>query len=1598
MPSARIARALWWVAVQVVLVGAALGCAVVAGGSVARAQQEGGSEGDAGGESLGGDVFLLPPRELLQKLAAAKLLLSQNRFDEAAAVLASVLEAPRDYFFQPDRQHAPQLHRSLKGEAQRWIGLMPARGRELYELRFGPQARQQLDLAVARGDGAKLAEVSRQFFHTAAGHEATFLLGVDHLDHGRPLAAALMLDRLRQSPGAERFEPSLSLYLAAAWFRSGGADRAGEVLTALRLNRPQGLVEVAGRSVLLPDDSRELVSWLRDAVGAPATPAPDRAERWAMYRGDPARNLAVRGDVPLLNLRWHVPTAESSEVEQLLRDMRRVYRDQNLVVLPALCPVAVNDVVLMRTDRELVAVDFRTGKRMWAAPGGGVIAAYASELPGDATAEALLRQSPQAAVGLTERVWEDLTYGTLSTDGRAVYCIEDLEPVRHPQQHRAVIINGRRVEQEQRRAFNRLAAYDLRTGKLKWYVGGANDQYAAPLADTFFLGPPLPLLDQLFVLAEPNGQSSIELWVLDAARGRLVWSQPLVVAEQGVLMDRARRLAGASPSYAEGVVVCPTANGAIVAIDLATRSLLWGYRYARPDDARNRRAMFGVVALAENQLGATPRWLEPTVVVAEGCVVATPTDSDALHVLGLFDGKPRFRPLPRGDALYLAAVHRGKAVLVARRDVRAVELDGSSESEPARPAWQGRTVALPDGATPSGRGLLAGDLYYVPLDSGEIAAIDLVEGKLAGRYRMRQGGSPGNLLCYQGYLISHGIDGLSVLHQRGTALAEMERRAALDPDDPEALVLRGEVLRAEGRHAEAVAAFREAYRRRGDNRRRDLLRDALIEALDRDFAAEHDAAEEIESLLDEPEHWAAYLERLAERRRRAGDWLGAFDALDRLRGIGPLRAAMVSVEPELEVRRARWIRARLAELRRDATDPAAVEEMDRRVEARCRQAADDASPEALRRWLEDYADWPSAPAARRALVEKLREAGDVLEIELLLGEELESGDPARVAPALAELAAALQRAGLPEDAAICYRRLGGELAEVACRPGQTGAELCAALPADSPVRAALAAAPTWPAGRVEVSKDRADGVRQIARARFVMQYIGNPGPFYAGRSIALDQNNRLLVGCDALGRAQWRVSLAEVTQNAGLPFNREWTQVAVRNHLVLASLGYQIVALDASAAAGESGPKILWHHDLTEPGLHAAVMARVGIPVANMPWILQQVHFSRYGTRLNSLGPAGARLVCYQRMRTLLAVDPLSGETLWRRHDVPLGSELFGDDELIFAIAPESDEAMVFSAVDGRLVGRRKVPRLRNENAAQDDPFGQPTFLPLRTTAIRALGRRLVVWRVDRVERVLELYDAWEEKPVWAPRRFDDDAIINVLEDRWAAVAEPDGRLVVLGLLDGRTLVEAKLDPGESAPALAGLWLLRHEGRFLVVTSHAAVDDTVLNAQNRQFVQPLPGVFSQPIQLGWAYGFDEDGKPAWPKPVKIEKQQLIVDQPPGLPVLVFATRMILPNQNGEARFRLGILAIDKRSGRVVCRYDDEGQVHTFELSADPQRHTISATTQQHVITMRLTDEPWPEGDQSLPPVENKQLEMPRTLRTLFRSVLEPGAPASQGEP
>ncbi len=131
-------------------------------------------------------VFLPPDRPTLRKLTQSRQLIEDGQYDQAVRFLGDILEEPEDYFYRPDE--SATVFRSLKAEAERLIGRMPRKGRELYELQYGAQAQKMLTDALAAGDVARLAEISRRFFHTRSGYQATFLLGLYHFDHGRPLA------------------------------------------------------------------------------------------------------------------------------------------------------------------------------------------------------------------------------------------------------------------------------------------------------------------------------------------------------------------------------------------------------------------------------------------------------------------------------------------------------------------------------------------------------------------------------------------------------------------------------------------------------------------------------------------------------------------------------------------------------------------------------------------------------------------------------------------------------------------------------------------------------------------------------------------------------------------------------------------------------------------------------------------------------------------------------------------------------------------------------------------------------------------------------------------------------------------------------------------------------------------------------------------------------------------------------------------------------------------------------------------------------------------------------------------------------------------
>ncbi len=1523
-----------------------------------------GSE-DGGEEvSAGGNLFQPPDREDLKALSYARQLLADGRASEAIGFLQGILDGPEDFFFQPDPKSA--LRQSLKREAQRLIGQMSAQDRKIYELRFGAEARSLLDEACAAGDAQQLAEVSRRFFHTEAGYEATFLLGMDHLNRDRPLAGALTLRRLReQCPTAERFEPTLSLSLAASWVRSGVPAEAERVLAGLAARRDRRAIALGGREVPLFARDDEALAWLTNVLGPQKADSGREPQQWLMARGNAARTAVQDGGAPLLNMRWRVPVADHPLVEQMVEQIKETQEDTGNPSLPGFHALAVGDVVLMRTVRNLLAIDFRTGKRIWEVPVGDLMATAGQ----GSSQQARVSRTPQLQTSLYQRVWQDLTYGTISSDGKYVFSVEDhflsgFNPAM-PQ----VIIGGRAVASGGRRDCNRLAAHDIRTGKLTWHVGGGEDDYDLPLAGTFFLGPPLPLMGQVYALGEIKNE--IRLFALSAKTGELRWSQQLAPVEQGYNrnLSTARRMTGASPSYADGILVCPTSTGAVVAVDLATRSLLWGYPYVLESDMeQHTRAMAMRMQWMHQRPGSgSSHWMDSLPVIVEGRVLLTPPESNYLHCLSLADGRVLWKH-PREDALYLAGICEGNIALVGQRDVRAVDV------ETGKPAWDGRRIDLPQGANPSGRGFLCGGEYFLPLNTAEVAAIDLATGEIARVAKSRGGSVPGNLVCHRDKVISQSADGLEAFYQLDALRTIADTRLAKNPADAEALSHRGEILLNEGERLGAIRALRRSLELSEKPRTRNLLRDAVFEALGEDFAKNRNLADEALALIDTPADRATFLRLMAAGHQSVGEFSEALDRYLELAGLGGSVRQLERMSKAIAVRRDLWMQARLAGLRQSASAEFRPK-LDEAVRAQLEAAKESDGPEALRGFLDSFGSLPIAEEARRELVARLRASGQLLQAELLLRQQERSSSSEEAARAAAAIAEMLRQSGRPEDAAAYYRRLGGDFAEVVCRDGKTGGQLVAALPADGEVAKLLKRESPWPVGRVELNKGSPPSARSSHHGRHVLSLDGGGEPFLGEALLLFDQNRRMLLGFDEMGRELWKpISMVKPGTNPNVFFfNRGMSKARVRGHLMVLSMGFMIQAFDLSGGKeGGDQPKLLWSQDLTDSALQSVAGNPLQFRGAIRVFQARQIQFMRYHRSGNSsLGPVTERFVCFQRMRHLTAVDAITGETRWVRSDLAPGSVLFGDDDRIFAIAPGKSYADVIRGLDGELLGKRDLPEaLRRETApraegadavaANDQAAASGEILEdlaFQQYCVGQIGGNLLLWRPAGDRQTLELFDLWQQKTVWGPHEFHPEARYSLVGHEAIGVMEPSGRFALIRLADGSTLLDTALEP---EPSLQGIYLSRLDGQYFLVAHCASRPGNPTRPS-----QPLPGTHSGRVASGRVYGFDAEGKPLWKKPVEIEDQQFLLRQPSRLPVLTFASQVYHRRPTGGGRFHVSVLCLDKRTGRVVCDEKFSNSTGMFHVSGDPEKKTVDIVTQRDRLTLTFTDKPIPaDGDQA----------------------------------
>jgi outer membrane protein assembly factor BamB len=300
---------------------------------------------------------------------------------------------------------------------------------------------------------------------------------------------------------------------------------------------------------------------------------------------------------------------------------------------------------------------------------------------------------------------------------------------------------------------------------LRWEAGGKSKpgQKAGELEDCFFLGPPLPLEGRLYVVIEIN--QSLCLACVDAATGRLHSVQTLTRTQPGLPQDPVRRIRAAHLGYSEGLLVCPTNAGILVAVDLLQNNLVWAYQYREkvetlnpPEDGFTPRFGRNGVLPPGWQFGPDGRLYGPSLldahwhftapVIHDGLVVFTAPDSGSVHCVRLRDGSRVWAHKRQDEDLFLGGVSGDKVLIVGRKGCRALSLaDGQT-------AWTLET------GLPSGQGALARNLYYLPLQESaqrqgpEICVIDLTRGQVFAHDRSPRKEVLGNLIFYRESLFS----------------------------------------------------------------------------------------------------------------------------------------------------------------------------------------------------------------------------------------------------------------------------------------------------------------------------------------------------------------------------------------------------------------------------------------------------------------------------------------------------------------------------------------------------------------------------------------------------------------------------------------------------------------------------------------------------------------------------------------------------------------------------------------------------------------------------------------------------------------------------
>ena len=873
-------------------------------------------------------TLMSAPREVLVLLEEAEQGVKREQWGEATfamGILLGLEEARQtdlsgvDFFVtevdeMPDVPKKPSDVKTSRNDKstvfQRVYDLiesLPTEATTIVDLRYGTQASQKLESAIADTDWGSIAEVASKYGFTTAGQDALVILGEHWLRKGDARRAVRLLSRaFKQKSASERLGPELGILVASAYQTAGMQAEALSVIESTRtqfnkvdLNWKGTKVMWDGRSILSKNDF--------DKMELSGQLSIDRVVKQPYYQnGTPSRNADTNAGIPLPFLQWHAELHESKQHKDNLElTLKERVSDGKSSFIPTRYPISVGQWVIASTyDQRIVAIDALTGRLGWECPYSGMPLGFSTDRFLSREGYSYNLPAPDY---LTKRVWGETLLGSISSDGERIYNISELPAIDIAESF-ALGQNARVAKPKGAPSYNVLQCWSVREeGKAKWEVGGQRSQTEPKLAGTLFLGSPLPHEKELLILGELN--SDLYLLGIAPETGKLLWRQPLTTNDATISSDQMRRSTGAIPAADGAIIICPTLSGFLVAYDKSNRSMLWAFKYPiRPEfSSGNRAGAFGQIDEIDFS-PLTPRSADNSVVISDGVALFAPSDGGDAYAIKIDDGTLLWKlsdaKLQQFPVRYIAGAWQGLAVLVGPSAIVAVDLKSGL------PKWP--MLEFPDSQQTIGRGVRKQGTYLVPTSGNTILQIDLAKGQIMESVRVEQ--PLGNLVSVGDRLICATPFELDCYSVREAFQNQLKIELQRNSVTPSGLTQQSELALASGDFDAALNFLEQAKKIDPDNAEVILLINKTgLAALTADFDKYVDRVNVFENIaLDRDK--VPFLRLMVKGMQKQGRFKDSLTALLKLSKLRTNQrqeqmsgVANIAITPQWSVQEDRWI-------------------------------------------------------------------------------------------------------------------------------------------------------------------------------------------------------------------------------------------------------------------------------------------------------------------------------------------------------------------------------------------------------------------------------------------------------------------------------------------------------------------------------------------------------------------------------------------------------------------------------------------------------------------------------------------------------------------